>query len=467
MMNRRFFLKTSGIAALGHWAPRAYASPDQYHVVQLTAKAATKQIVGPDFPATPVWAFNGQIPGSPIRVRHGQALKITLNNALDVPTAVHWHGIRLPNAMDGVAGLTQAAIPAGGSFDYAFTPPDAGTFWYHSHVNAYEQIGRGLYGPLIIEESDPPMVDRELVWMIDDWRLQDDASIRDDFKAGHDLSHAGRIGNVPTVNGRFRDVAEVRRGERVRIRLINASNARNFALSFGDLQPLVIAIDGQPVKPFVATEPVVIGAAGRTDLIVDMSGEPGSVLPVMDSFYRKPFELVKLVYADTPLRDAPLASHPALTMAKLPEPDLDNVETYDVTLGGGAMGGLRRAQLDNQWLDLREIYSRGYVWAMNDVVGNSVDMAPLIDTKAGTSIRLTIRNETAFPHPMHLHGHHMKLLAVDGEALDEPYWVDSPLLMPRQNMEFAFVADNPGKWLFHCHILEHHASGLGALVRVT
>ena len=131
------------------------------------------------------------------------------------------------------------------------------------------------------------------------------------------------------------------------------------------------------------------------------------------------------------------------------------------------MGGLRRAQLDNQWLDLREIYSRGYVWAMNDIVGNSVDMAPLIDTKAGTSIRLTIRNETAFPHPMHLHGHHMKLLAVDGEALDEPYWVDSPLLMPRQNMEFAFVADNPGKWLFHCHILEHHASGLGALVRVT
>jgi len=188
--------------------------------------------------------------------------------------------------MDGVAGLTQPAIQPGESFRYQFTPPDSGTYWYHSHVNAYEQVGRGLYGPLIIDEKEPPVVDRDLVWMIDDWRLLDDASISNDFGAGHDRSHAGRVGNVPTVNGRFRDIVKVRTGERIRLRLINASNARNFALSFGDLTPSVIAIDGQAVKPFTAKEPIVVGAAGRVDVVLDMIGDPGSIMPVVDSFYR-------------------------------------------------------------------------------------------------------------------------------------------------------------------------------------
>ena len=139
----------------------------------------------------------------------------------------------------------------------------------------------------------------------------------------------------------------------------------------------------------------------------------------------------------------------------------------DVTIAGGAMGGLRRAQLNGEWMSLRDIAQQGYLWAINDVVGNKLDMPPLIDTQKGSSIRLTLRNETAFPHPMHLHGHHMKLLSVDGQLLSDPRWVDSPLLMPKQTMELAFVADNPGDWLFHCHALEHHAAGLGSLVRIT
>jgi len=380
---------------------------------------------------------------------------------------VHWHGIRLPNAMDGVAGLTQPAIQPGESFLYQFTPPDSGTYWYHSHVNAYEQVGRGLYGPLIIEETAPPVVDRDLVWMIDDWRLLDDASISNDFGAGHDRSHAGRIGNVPTVNGRFRDIVKVRTGERIRLRLINASNARNFALSFGELTPSVIAIDGQAVKPFPTKEPIVIGAAGRVDLILDMSADPGSIMPVVDSFYRETFDLTKFVYEEKPLRGSALGSAIDLAPPEIPEPDLSNAIAIDVTIAGGAMGGLRRAKFNGAWMGLREIAQQGYVWAVNDVVGNKLDMPPLIDTKKGSSIRLTLRNQTAFPHPMHLHGHHMKLLSIDEQPLSDSRWVDSPLVMPKQTMELAFVADNTGEWLFHCHALEHHAAGLGALVRIT
>ncbi len=460
-------MQLGGLAALSSTIPRLHADSSPAASFSITAKSSEVNLVGPDFPATAVWGYDGKVPGTELRLVHGEALKAKINNALEVPTAVHWHGIRLPNAMDGVAGLTQPAIMPGETFNYTFTPPDAGTFWYHSHVNAYEQVGRGLYGPLIIEEKNPPKADRELVWMIDDWRLLDDASIKDDFGGGHDRSHAGRIGNVPTVNGRFRDVVKVQSGERIRIRIINASNARNFALSFGDLSPMVIAIDGQPVTPYKPDEDIVIGAAGRVDVMVDMTGDPESVSPVVDSFYRQSFDLIKFAYEQQPLRENPLDSTIALAGSVIPEPDLTDAIAHDVVIAGGAMGGLRQAMLDGKWLGLREIAQQGYVWAMNDIVANKLDMAPLIDTKKGQTIKLKLENQTAFPHPMHLHGHHMKLLSIDGNALAEPRWVDSPLLMPRQTIELAFVADNPGDWLFHCHVLEHHAAGLGTLVRIT
>lgn len=435
----------------------------------LTPRPGEVSLVGPDFPATAVWGFDGQVPGPGLRVKRGQSLRIDVTNALPQPTSVHWHGIRLPNAMDGVAGLTQAPIAPGDTFAYRFSPPDAGTYWYHSHVNAYEQVGRGLYGPLIVEEEDAPVVDRELVWMIDDWRLLEDASISEDFGNGHDRSHAGRLGNVPTVNGRFRDVVKVRPGERVRLRLINASNARNFALDFADLPATLIAIDGQPAtpRPVSQADPVILGAAGRCDVILDMMGQPGTRKAVTDRFYNEGFDLIALAFDGEPLRESPLAHDVALPAAGLPEPDLREAVSQDVTIAGGAMGGLRRAMLDGEWLGLREIAQQGYVWAINDTVGNRIDMPPLVSVPRGTTVRLRLENRSAFPHPMHLHGHHMKLLSIDGEALTSPRWVDSPLLFPRQRMELAFVADNPGRWLFHCHALEHHAAGLGTLVEVT
>ena len=131
------------------------------------------------------------------------------------------------------------------------------------------------------------------------------------------------------------------------------------------------------------------------------------------------------------------------------------------------MGGLKRAKLDGQWMDLKDIAQQGLVWAINGTVAHTLNMPPLVDVVRGTSVKFVIENRTAFPHPMHLHGHHMKLLSVDGQPVSRPRWVDSPLIMPRQRVEFAFVADNPGKWLFHCHALEHHSAGLGALVNVS
>ncbi|MDX1605367.1 MAG: multicopper oxidase domain-containing protein, partial [Candidatus Competibacterales bacterium] len=243
---------------------------------RLQARKATVPLVGPGYPATGIWGYDGRAPGPELRVRQGEPLQVRVENTLDQPTSVHWHGIRLPNAMDGVAGLTQAPIRPGEGFTYAFTPPDAGTYWYHSHVDGAEQIGRGLAGALIVEEAEPSPVDRDLTWVVNDWRLDQQARIVDDFGGLHDLSHAGRIGNVVTVNGRLIDEFPVRAGERIRLRLINAATARHLALEFRGHRPWILALDGQPVTPYAPDDATVVLAPGaRVDLLLVLDGRPG------------------------------------------------------------------------------------------------------------------------------------------------------------------------------------------------
>src|SRR3546814_487922 len=198
----------------------------------------------------------------------------SVENLLEEETTVHWHGVRVPNAMDGGPHLTQKPIAPGETFLYEFDGPDAGTYWYHPHQRGFGQVGRGLYGALIIEEREPVAVDRDIIWMLGDWRLGDDAQIVDDFGNRMEMSMAGRIGNTVTINGQLPTPLQVRSGERVRLRLFNAANARIFALVFRDHRPFIIAMDGQPVEPH---EPpngrVLLGPAMRLDLMLDMVGD--------------------------------------------------------------------------------------------------------------------------------------------------------------------------------------------------
>ena len=242
-MDRRTFLAAGPALAL---APRlAFGSA---RVLRLAS--AQQSLVGAGNPATDVWAYNGSVPGPELRFKQGERLRLEVENALGVDTTVHWHGVRVPNAMDGVPGVTQKPIAAnGGRFLYEFELRDAGTYWYHPHLGSPEQVARGLYGPLIVDEAQPPAVDRDLTWMLGDWRLDREARIVEDFGNFMDASHAGRIGNTVTVNGAIRENFELRAGERVRLRLVNAANARIFALDFRAHEPLLIALDGHPVEP--------------------------------------------------------------------------------------------------------------------------------------------------------------------------------------------------------------------------
>lgn len=464
---RRGLLR-GGVAMLGATLLPATAASGRVREYRLRAAPASTSLLPGSDRQTPVWAYDGRVPGPVLRFTQGERARIVFHNALPQPTTVHWHGLRVPNAMDGVPGISQPPIEPGDEFVYEFDLQDAGSYWYHPHFASAEQQDRGLHGALIVEEAEPPIVDRDVVWLLDDWRLDDQARIVEDFDNRHDMSHAGRLGNTATVNGAAIETFAVRSGERVRLRLVNAANAWIYALDFQGHSPLVVALDGHPVEPHApAGGKVVIGPAQRVDLLLDMNAAPGSRHDVVDGYYRgREYNLLELVYANRPLReqapDAPfrLAANP------LPEPDADTAEPLVLVLAGGAMSRFEGGLLDGETLDARGMIRRGRFWTLNDVAAGEQHGEAMFRLRHGHSYRLQVHNTTRFPHPLHLHGQPFRVLSRNGAAEPRRPWRDTVLLGADEHAELLLRASNRGRWMLHCHIPEHMQSGMSTTVDV-
>ncbi|MGB7304175.1 MAG: multicopper oxidase family protein [Burkholderiaceae bacterium] len=492
---RRNALKTmvGGTAAAITGAGCSAAGPNTKHSSQaepkpinkgpirsLNATAAQVQLAPAGTPKTSVWAYDGTVPGTALTVRQGESLNIDFRNALPDPSTVHWHGIRIANAMDGVPHLTQPPVEPGDAFHYQFSLPDAGTYWYHPHLGTPEQVGRGLYGALIVQEPAPPAVDRDLVWLIDDWRLTTRAQIKEDFYDWGDVAFAGRIGNTVTVNGQVDYAESVSAGERIRLRLINVANARLVSLDFKNHPTWIIALDGNPLPGAVRLNPdagVLLGPGQRADLIIDMTGEPGSTSPVIDRFSRaQAYVAAQLKYTSKKAsvsnnrltkRDAP----PTLLPNEIPEPENDDRLKVKIVMDGGMMRGPsipwseRVALRLRQWSGSREAYPS---WSLNGRAHMSHGNEHPFEFVAerGQTVHLTYENRSRHWHPMHLHGHAYRELRRNGRPVPMTPWHDTSLIAPHETLEIAFVADNPGDWLLHCHILEHHAGGMGTQFKV-
>ncbi|WP_108721675.1 multicopper oxidase family protein [Neptunicoccus sediminis] len=464
-LNRRQFLVSGAAFAASMQTGAAGTAAPAAPPITLRAAAGQAALRPAPFGMTPVWQYNGSVPGAEIRVRQGERLRIEAQNQLPADTTIHWHGIRTPNAMDGVAGLTQAPIKSEDKFLYEFDALDAGTFWYHPHHNSAEQVARGLYGPLIVEEHDPIRVDREVTWMLDDWRLTEDGAIAGGFGAMHDAAHGGRMGNTVTINGRMAQQFAVKPAERIRLRLINAANARIFGLDFGALSPVVIALDGQPVTPHTPDSGVVvIGPAMRVDLVLDMTGPAGAVMPVTDVFYnRMEYKLVDLVHDATPLRNTVPDWSMELAPNPLSEPDLAKATRHEVIFNGGMMG---QGMMGGGMMSMMNQMRQGNMWFINGVAAKGPVKEPFLTLAQGTSHILSMENRTDWPHPIHFHGHSFRVIARNGQATRYQEWQDTVMMAPDEKVDIAFVADNPGDWMFHCHILEHQAAGMMGVIRV-
>ena len=413
---------TYSMAAMGR--PDSGGGPDAHrhgglNVADLKGPSGT-----PDVAVTLVarsengrFTLNHATPGPEIRARKGQLLAVTLINE-SVPDGVtlHWHGVDVPNAEDGVAGVTQDAVARGGRYVYRFVVPDAGTYWYHSHQVSDDEVRKGLFGTLVVLPSAPL------------------AAAVDTVVAVH--TYAGKR----TVNGRAGvSPLAARPGDLVRARVVNTDAGPIRAwVSGADYR--VAAVDGRDVNAPtpISGQAVVVTAGGRMDLEFTVPPTGAARIDVGAG--------------------AALAAGGAAAGTE-PRPNVDLLR-YGSPARLGFDPGKATRRFDYRvgrrigFLDGRP----GMWWTVN---GHLWPDVPMYMVTTGDIVRMIISNDSGDVHPMHLHGHHAVVLSRNGVAASgSPWWIDSLDVGDGETYEIAFVADNPGIWVDHCHNLKHAEDGL-------
>jgi FtsP/CotA-like multicopper oxidase with cupredoxin domain len=433
--------------------------------VTLEARPGAAPLLPPPAPPTKIWGFGGQTPGPLLRTKLGQEMRIRLVNRLEQPTSLHWRGMRLPNAIDGAAGLVQKPVAPGETREIRFLAPDAGTYFYQPLIQPFsgEQQGRGLYGAVIVDEPNPVAVDDDLVLLLDDWRLDASGQIARDFDNPADALRQGRYGAAAGVNGRAGATSLLYPpGARLRLRLVNASNARIMRLFFDGGAPTVIALDGQFCDPFPPLRGTVpLGPGARCDVLLDLPRPEGQgARLILRGETELPDALLLDIATRGPVRPAapPAESLPANPLLPA-EIRLRAAKRFDLVFEGGWRKGMP-AGYKPQGEDLRRI------WKINGRSSSGLDGPPLFSVGKGTPVALALANRTLFELSIFIQGHVMRLLH-DLDDGWEPYWRDSVIVPELKTKHVAFVADNPGKWLIGGAIQEHFANGMAGWFEVT
>jgi len=371
------------------------------------------------------FGFNGQVPGPSIEAQVGDTLAVELTNRLAEPTTVHWHGLRIPAAMDGTESV-QRAVAAGETFRYSFVLPDAGTFWYHSHVNETEQVERGLYGALVVRGPDDPALDAERILLLDDLKLDETGEIAP-FGDKHE-HHAGREGGLLLVNGCSDAGLEMAAGQIERWRVVNVANTRFVRLSIGAQIFAVIGTDGGLLPAPLRVREILVTPGERVDLAVGPFTEGEEIAIEALGYDRGKGET-------EPARLATLrvgAAEPS--RAKLPD-SLRRIEP------------LVSADVEpTRTIDMKALMHGGHGQRDRPVRVGELQVWELV-------------NETGQDHPFHLHGFFFQVLDESAPTA----WKDTVNVPRKQSVRVAWLPDDrPGAWMYHCHILEHHAMGMMA-----
>ena len=422
-------------------------------------------MLGANEAPTPAWVY-GDTPFPILRARAGQAFSAQLINNLQEHTSIHWHGVRVPNAMDGVPYVTQMPVLPREQFIYSFAPPDPGTFFFHPHCNTVAQLGRGLAGVLIVEGDEAEPFDDDVVLVLKDWRVAKDGSFLP-FLTVDGAARSGSFGTLRTVNGKVAPRIVVPAGANIRVRLVNADSTRIGELGMNGTTASVIAIDGNAIAPF-ALEGWRLGPAMRLDLAL-RTPDDGGEIALMDYFAAQPVTLATLVAQGDRRRNESFMPA-ALQAHAFPEPDLANARNHQLRLSASAVASnypdLPPLVLpDGRRIDMMDAFcaTPRTLWAVDGKTwpqaGHERMPPPLLSFSRGETVRIEFLNTTPHMHPMHLHGHTFKVLS--SSRLPRPvHWADTVLVTPNERVQIAFVADNPGNWMLHCHIIEHQDTGM-------
>lgn len=404
-------------------------------VKRFTLTAAVATIGGQQ-----AWAYNGTVPGPQLRVTEGDRVRVMLVNHLPDPTSIHWHGIRVPNAEDGVAGITQNAVRPGGSTVYEFIANDAGTFWYHAHQDTSGQIPRGLLGAIVVEPRAGGI------------REQRDYSL-----TIHNLPGTFTV----AINGTANLHLDARPGDMVRLRLINGwpgPDPQTLALMGTPYK--IAALDGHDLNEPQELDPqrISLGMGQRADLVFKM--------PATDSVRLVGFTGLAAPWASASTASVTIGDGTApstVDLRSLPRFDLTKYgvraadplvdvgrydQTYQIELGFGG-----------------PIFYNGIFDAVDTLNGQYSPHVTPIRVRGGDLVRLHIVNRSDRSHPIHIHGHVFSILSKNGRPLSgSPVHVDTVLVGPNETWEVAFMADNPGIWMLHCHVLAHAAHGMSMTI---
>ena len=352
-----------------------------------------------------------------IHLQQGDVLDATLVNQLpDTSVTIHWHGLDVPNAYDGVPGITQDAVKPGGRFEYRFQVNQVGTYWYHSHEDTKDEVGRGLFGLIVVQPRTGPVAGVDQALMIHTW--------------GDRLSFGDNAGV---------QVEPVKPGTSVRVRVVNTASDLESAQVTGSPWKLA-AVDGNDLhEPGTLTDQTApIGGGGRADIQLTMPDHPVRVSLVGES---------SPAYVLSP-------DGKSTVDAGAPGPEVDLMH-----YGTPAPVPLGTNYNRDYTVDLDQgIGASGFKWTMN---GGVFPDAPMLMVSEGDTVRVTWRNLSLGEHPMHLHGHEVLVLSRDGVAsAGSPVWMDTVSVQPGETVTVAFKADNPGIWMDHCHNLGHAKIGM-------
>jgi FtsP/CotA-like multicopper oxidase with cupredoxin domain len=474
-MRRRDFLRaaigTLAVASLPRVTQRALASD----VVDVTLRSAPLRFsprAGLHFSGL---AYNGTIPGPLLRVVHGQRIRVRYASDVGVPTSIHWHGMLLPNAMDGAAGITQPAVPFGGEYLYDFVPGPPGTRWYHDHALSLASA-QGLFGMIVVEDPNDEQVDREFALIFHDvpkWSSLDaaehgvsNAPMTDPIVSGDIMQMMPRsMGDevayaAHCINGAsypHGKALAISTGDRVRLRILNASPTQTRYVRLAGHELVVTHADGNPLTQPTTVDALPIGAGERYDAHFEVR-KPGAFL--LQGISGDPLESQQAVLLYTEgMENAPPHSEPqtlrdlrlfsyegAGGVGMQTKSPIGAPPTYDLALGGGG------------WENPR--------WTID---GNVWPNTPKLRVRRGELVTVRFRNTSDMDHPMHLHGHIFALTEVNGVPLLHPLAKDGSLISANGGTAtWQFTADSsPGRWLLHCHNEIHMIGGMMAEVVYT
>ncbi len=449
--SRRAFL-AGGLAATA-WglvpADAGSADPGPQGVTLIEAAPSPLQLLPPPAKAAAGLAYSGAIPGPLLRLKKGEELRLKASNRLAEPTSLCFAGLRSANAVAGYGGLTGPRLAPGTSADLRFTPPDAGFNLYLPHAGATDagQQGRGLFGPIVVDEAEKVDVDQDFVVVLSDFNADDKGQIPDDFSDPGVARGAGRKAGLIFANGAAAPLSlAARPGARVRLRLGNAATARLTNVAIDGAKAVIVAVDGQPSEPF---EPLhnqfPMGPGARFELIFDMPAQAGAEVKFALRSDPGAPDLPFVAIAASGNSVAPRGSPPRLPAnPALPaEIALEAARTFEIAVTGGGAAP----------------------FAVNGATFTDWGPKPLASVARGAPTVFAFANRTAVVQAMRLGGHVARLLHSMDDGW-EPYWRDTILIQPGRTLHVAFVASSPGKWPVESAIPEHRAAGVGAWFQV-